>query len=512
MVHMPTLSIILVNYKVPHFLEHCLLSVRRASVGMDVETIVVDNASGDGSIELLSPRFPEVNFIQSDQNLGFAKASNLGYRASSGSIVLFLNPDTLLSEGSLRGSVEYLINNPQTGSLGIRMIDGTGRFLPESKRAFPDPATAFYKIIGLAKLFPRSPRFARYHLGHLSPDQDHSIDVVSGAFFMAPRAVLEKVGLFDEDFFMYGEDVDLSYRIRQAGYSNHYFSGSTILHFKGESTQKQSVKYVKLFYGAMSQFVRKHRLNNGFFRGGIQIAIALRAMASLFRRVIQRVGIPIFDWALILMSFFLARYGWSTQVRPEVNYPSDFSLPLSAYALIFYLTTFFSGVHSAPFRWKNHFRSLLMASGVLLVVYSLLPESLRYSRGIVTVGSIASIGLITAWRLLLLRLQLISRFTEQHLQFPLLFIGTEKSRRDIQRLYPDQPPAAFLLLEPESSTDLLVKRLDDYYSIIRFSDVVCCLDDLPAQLVFDLMMRPGNHFSYRFYASGAEAILPLRKW
>lgn len=509
---MTRLSIIIVNYKVPHFLEHCLLSVRRASLDLEVETIVVDNASDDGTIDLLSPRFPEVNFIQSDQNLGFAKASNLGYRACSGTYVLFLNPDTLLSEDSLRGPIEYLKNNPQTGALGIRMIDGRGRFLPESKRAFPDPATAFYKIIGLAKLFPRSPRFARYHLGHLSPEQDHAIDVVSGAFFMVPRTVLEKVGTFDEDFFMYGEDIDLSYRIRQSGYSNHYFSGSTILHFKGESTQKQSFKYVRLFYRAMSQFVSKHRLNNGFFRGGIQMAIALRALASLFRRSIQRVGIPIFDWALILMSFFLVRYVWSNEVRPEVIYPANISLPLSLYALIFYLTAYFSGLQKTPFRWPNYYRSLLLASGFLLVAYSLLPESLRYSRGIIIFGSIVSIGLITGWRLLLLRLQLISRFMEQEMQFPLLFIGVEKSRKDIQRLYPDQPPAAFLHLEPEASADSLNSRLEDYHSLIRFSDVVCCLDDLPTGQVFSLMTRCGDRYTYRFYSSEAESILPLRKW
>lgn len=278
---MTELSIILVNYRVAHFLEQCLLSVASASEGMDAEVIVVDNASGDGSIEYLSPRFPTVRFFLAKENLGFAKACNWGFRESRGRYILFLNPDTILSEECLRRSIDFLSEKPHAGALGIRMIDGSGKFLPESKRAFPHPATAFYKISGLAALFPRSPRFARYHLGHLSPFSDHAIDVVAGAYFLVRRSVLEQVGLFDEQFFMYGEDIDLSYRIQQAGYTNYYFSGATILHFKGESTKKQSFRYVKLFYGAMSQFVKKHRLPNRMFTVGIQIGIGLRAMMAL---------------------------------------------------------------------------------------------------------------------------------------------------------------------------------------------------------------------------------------
>jgi len=285
---MPVLSIILVNYKVPYFLEQCLLSVEKAATGLAVEVIVVDNAPGDGSIEYLAPRFPSVRFLEADQNLGFAKACNWGFRESRGCYILFLNPDTILSEDCLHRSIDFLSEKPQAGALGIRMIDGTGNFLPESKRAFPHPATAFYKISGLATLFPRSPRFARYHLGHLSPFSDQAIDVIAGAYFLVRRSVLEQVGLFDEQFFMYGEDIDLSYRIQQAGYTNYYFSGSSILHFKGESTKKQNIRYVKLFYGAMSLFVKKHRLPNRMFTVGIQIGIGLRAMMAFLGRGASR--------------------------------------------------------------------------------------------------------------------------------------------------------------------------------------------------------------------------------
>lgn len=508
---MTQLSILLVNYRVPRFLEQCLLSVRRASKGLSVEVIVVDNDSGDGSIEWLAPRFPDVRFIQSDQNLGFARASNWAYRESKGDYVLFLNPDTLLSEDCLHGSIRMLESNPSAGALGIKMIDGGGRFLRESKRAFPDPATAFYKIIGLSSLFPHSPRFARYHLGHLSPDSNHSIDVVSGAYFMVRRSVLDVVGLFDEDFFMYGEDIDLSYRIQRAGFVNLYYSGSTLLHFKGESTQKQSFRYVKLFYGAMSRFVRKHDLHGGAFRMGIQLAIGLRATLSFVRRAIQRIGIPVLDWFLILFSFLLVRQIWSTTIRPEVVYPNDLRVHMSLVALLFFLIAWVSGLQKRPFRWSDYFRSTAPATVLLLSAYSLLPESFRFSRGMIFFGSLCSMGVLAGWRKILLNWQLLSFFTEERLQFPVLLIGSESFRNRIQQQYPEERAASFFHFVPDASLPRLTEQMNGYYSLIPFTDVVISTDDLSFAETFNLMQAWGPRFSYRFYTAGADTILPLRK-
>ncbi len=477
---------------------------------MDIEVIVIDNHSEDGTIDRLSPLFPAVSFIQSLQNLGFAKASNRGFRESSGEYILFLNPDTIIAEDSLRGSIEHLRSIPKAGALGIRMIDGRGCFLRESKRAFPDTTTAFYKVIGLSGLFPRSPRFARYHLGHLANDRNHSIDVVCGAYFMVHRSVLEQVGAFDENFFMYGEDIDLSYRIQQAGYQNQYYSGATILHFKGESTRKQSFRYVKLFYGAMSQFVRKHRLQHPLFTAGIQLGIGLRAFVSALRRLIQRVGVSALDGSLILLSFLLIRSIWSTSVRPEVNYPENILLPTSLYALFYFTIALLSGLNRKPFSWSYFFRSNLFATAVLLIGYSLLPESLRYSRGMVSLGSLLSISILSCWRLLLLRLNLISPYSQERLQFPVLFIGTDQSRRQIEQLYKAQPSATFLHLEPDLSREKMTQRLNGYHALIRFSDIVFCTGDLPYRYMFSLMEEWGDRFTYRFYTPGTSFILPLR--
>jgi GT2 family glycosyltransferase len=279
---MTSLSVIIVNYNVKYFLEQCLWSVRRAEKGLDLDIRVVDNASTDGSRAYLAPRFPEVVFYWSDTNLGFSKANNRALKDCRGDAILFLNPDTILPEDCFLKCLQYLDMHPEAGALGMRMLDGSGKFLRESKRGFPGPVTALYKLTGLATLFPRSPVFARYHMGHLDPAQVHETDVLAGAFMMVRRKVLDQTGGFDEDYFMYGEDIDLSYRIRRAGWKNIYFPLCPILHFKGESTRKGSLNYVRMFYGAMAVFARKHygdwRANA--FTFSIQLAILVRGGLS----------------------------------------------------------------------------------------------------------------------------------------------------------------------------------------------------------------------------------------
>jgi GT2 family glycosyltransferase len=289
---MRSLSVIIVNYNVKFFLEQCLCSLRKAGRGLDMEILVVDNASTDNSREYLPARFPEVRFIWNGQNQGFAKANNQAIEIARGEVILFLNPDTIVPEDGLRDCLAFLDAHPRTGALGVRMIDGYGRFLRESRRGFPDPVTALFKLTGLAALFPHSRIFARYHMGHLDPDQSHPTDVLAGAFFMVRREVLAKTGGFDEAFFMYGEDIDLSYRIRQAGWENMYFAGCTILHFKGESTRKGSLNYLRMFYGAMAVFARKHygRGRASLLVIGLQAGIWLRGGVSLAGSVLRRIA------------------------------------------------------------------------------------------------------------------------------------------------------------------------------------------------------------------------------
>lgn len=251
------LSVIIVNYKVKYFLEQCLYSVHAACASLQYEIIVVDNGSNDGSREYLPEKFPDVKFIWNAGNPGFGKACNMGLEIARGEIVLFLNPDTIVPEDGFLKCVSFIRNKEKCGALGVRMIDGSGKFLRESKRGIPTASSAFFRLSGLTYLFPQSPYFSAYYASALPEQEVNAVDVLAGAFLMAPAAALRDMNGFDEDYFMYGEDVDLCFRLKKAGYVNYYYPEVTIIHFKGESTLR-SKKYIRHFYGAMQIFIRKH--------------------------------------------------------------------------------------------------------------------------------------------------------------------------------------------------------------------------------------------------------------
>jgi GT2 family glycosyltransferase len=235
------LSVIIVNYNVKYFLEQCLFSVKKALEGIESEIFVVDNNSVDGSCQMIKEKFVDIKLIENDENEGFSYANNQAIRMATGEYILLLNPDTVVEERTFAKCIKFMEGHPEAGGLGVKMIDGKGNFLPESKRALPTPLVAFFKIFGISKLFPGSKLFNKYHLGYLDPGKTHEIDVLPGAFMFLTKDALDKIGLLDEDFFMYGEDIDLSYRLLLGGFKNYYFPETTIIHYKGESTKKGSL-------------------------------------------------------------------------------------------------------------------------------------------------------------------------------------------------------------------------------------------------------------------------------
>ena len=280
------LSIIIVSYNVKQLLRECLDAVSLATAGFDSEVIIVDNASSDGSLEYLQPLFPQFRFIGSKLNLGFAKANNMALALAKGTYVLFLNPDTVIPPDSLKKCMRFMTDHPDAGALGVRMLNASGEFLKESKRGFPSPQVSLWKMTGLARLFPRSRIFAKYYLGHLDEHSIHPVDVLSGAFMFIRKEVLDRTGGFDERFFMYAEDIDLSHRIILAGFVNYYFPEVTILHYKGESTRKD-FRYDRQFYLAMSQFVRKYYgrgIYSFFLDAAIALFLSLHSLKLLFHR------------------------------------------------------------------------------------------------------------------------------------------------------------------------------------------------------------------------------------
>ena len=282
------LTVVIVSYNVSHYLLQCLDSLGSALRGVDSEVIVVDNHSRDDSVALVREFHPEVKVIENIHNLGFSKANNIALRRARGEYALLLNPDTIVADNTISDCLAFLDRHPDAGAAGVMMLNADGTVAPESRRGVPTPMTSFYKLSGLCKLFPRSRRFGRYYLGHLSWQSPQQIDIVSGAFCMLRCSVLQKVGLLDEDYFMYGEDIDLSYRILKHGATNWYLPYH-ILHYKGESTQKSSFRYVHVFYQAMLIFFRKHFANLGILvTVPIKIAIWCKAFVALVAMLTNR--------------------------------------------------------------------------------------------------------------------------------------------------------------------------------------------------------------------------------
>ena len=285
------LSIIIVNYNVKHYIEQCLHSVFTsiAHAALEAEIFIVDNASSDQSVEYLHSRFPQqeypnLHIIANARNVGFSRANNQAVALATGKYILFLNPDTLITEDTLRECFHFAEQQTDFGALGVKMLSDSGHFAMESRRGLPTPWVSFCKMSGMTALFPKSRTFARYYMSFLDRQQSAKIEIISGAFMMVSQKALQQCGSFDETFFMYGEDIDLSYRFIKGGFKNYYLP-TPILHYKGESTQKNSYRYVHVFYEAMLIFFRKHYENlSPFFTIPIKCAIIVRAFIALIQQ------------------------------------------------------------------------------------------------------------------------------------------------------------------------------------------------------------------------------------
>lgn len=284
------LAILIVNYNVKYYLEQCLNSVLKSIKNIDAEIFVVDNHSRDGSIEYLEKKFPQVKFVASQHNLGFSRANNLILREVECEYALLLNPDTIVGENTIREVLEFMDAHPKAGGAGVRMLKANGENAMESRRGLPTLQTSFYKMCGLTGKYPTHKRFGRYYMGYLPWTEPAKIEVMSGAFCILRKTALDKIGLLDEDFFMYGEDIDISYRLLKGGFEN-WFIPTSILHYKGESTHRSSFRYVHVFYQAMLIFFKKHYKNYQIWLTGIiKMAIYLKATLALLKMLSEKVN------------------------------------------------------------------------------------------------------------------------------------------------------------------------------------------------------------------------------
>lgn len=283
------LTVVIVSYNVKYYLEQCLDSLYRALKGIEAEIYVVDNHSKDNSVEYLQQRFDKVKFIACNHNLGFARANNLAINRTESEYILLLNPDTIVGENTIKDSIAFMDSHSDAGGLGVQMLKCNGESALESRRGLPTPLTAFYKMCGLCAKYPKNRKFGKYYMGYLSWDKPGQIEVISGAYCFLRRSAINKAGALDEDFFMYGEDIDLSYRILKNGFINWYIPVK-ILHYKGESTQKSSFRYVHVFYDAMLIFFKKHYGNVALWISTpIKMAIYFKAACALLKMVFNRI-------------------------------------------------------------------------------------------------------------------------------------------------------------------------------------------------------------------------------
>lgn len=497
------LSIVIVNYNVKYFLEQCLHSVQKACKGLESEIFVVDNNSVDGSVKMIQERFPEVILIDNKDNKGFSKANNQAIRRSKGEYVLLLNPDTIVEDDTLQKVVRFMDEHPDGGGLGVKMLDGKGKYLPESKRGLPLPVVAFYKVCGLTALFPRSKVFARYYMGHLDKDQIHEVDILAGAFILLRKTVLDKTGLLDETFFMYGEDIDLSYRITQAGYKNYYYPETRIIHYKGESTKKSSMNYVFVFYNAMIIFAKKHftQKNARSFSLLINLAIYLRAFLSILNRFFIRISFPLLDSVLLYGGIFFMKIYWEKAIIfPEGgHYPPEFLfIAVPIYILIWLTCVYLLGGYEKPIRIPKIIQGMVAGTIIILVLYSLLSEQYRFSRAVIIFGAIWGIILMPGIRFILHLMNLKSAQ-----------IGTVKNRRFIIVGEKDEAERVSGLLQQtvinpafiglvsyhhhKLNTNGFIGHLGQIQEIItihKIDEVIFCAKDVPAQVIIDKMSEP----------------------
>jgi len=533
------LSVVIVNYNVRAFLEQALLSVRKAMQGIAGEVWVVDNHSVDDSVRMVREKFPEVKLIANTGNPGFAIANNQAIRQSQGEYVLLLNPDTLVEEDTFHKCLAFMDTHPDAGALGVKLIDGSGAFLPESKRGFPSPWVAFCKTVGLSAIFSKNSLFNGYYQGHLGENETNPVDVLAGCFMFIRRAALDKSGLLDEAFFMYGEDIDLSYRIIQAGYKNYYFPETKIIHYKGESTKKGSLNYVRTFYQAMIIFTRKHFTGRraGLFIAMLQAAIWLRAGLTLAKNVVQRIWLPLADAAVIFCGLILLKDFWAGYYYKDPDYFKTpvlwFNFPL--YTAVWLLSVWLNGGYDQRYDLRRLLRGLGLGTLLLAAIYGFLELEYRPSRALLLLGAAWAALALTGLRTLLhfgeFRNFRIGRDRVKNL----VIVGSPGESARVTGLLNQAgvaknligvvaPPgtvpgevaaavnsASEPVLEGRFSAPLLgglgEAPLDEIVRIFRVEELIFCSKDIRAQDILTWMTRLGPSISYKIVPEESLSII-----
>lgn len=478
---------------------------------------MVDNNSKDGSVDLVRREFPDVKVIANLDNRGFSRANNQAIRECSGELVLLLNPDTVVEEDCLKTCIEHFQANPSTGGLGVRMIDGTGHFLPESKRGLPTPDVAFYKMSGLNSFFPKHPKFGKYYLSYQDPEAENKVEVLSGAFMMMRKSVLDQIGLLDETYFMYGEDIDLSHRIRLAGFENVYLPQAYIIHYKGESTRKETANYVRAFYGAMVIFAKRY-----FTKGQAAVlsfllypAIYTKAILALISRGLQKALLPVVDAGLIFGLMLLLKQYWENNIKAleGVHYPPIYvQVFIPIYIGIWLLSVFFSGGYDRPFSFWRLIRGIGIGTVFLLAAYGLLSESYRFSRGLIVVGAFFSMVGLSGLRLILHRLGLGTFLEVANTHRKTLFVGSGVEANRILSLLQKANVGlrylGFLSDDAEAGKLGTVAELDKAISVLKPDEIIFLGASCSNSFIISTMRRLADSgIAFKIAPAGSDYVI-----
>ncbi len=504
------LSIIIVNYNVKHFLKKLLQSINHSKVNFDFEIWVVDNNSVDGSIGMLKAEYPKVHLIENHKNIGFSKACNQAIKVAKGAYVLLLNPDTIVQEDTFQKVIQFMDEHQDAGALGVKMIDGTGNYLPESKRGLPTPAVSFYKMSGLSKLFAKSKRFGKYHLTFLDKHKTHKIDVLSGAFMLIRKSVLEEVGYLDEDYFMYGEDIDLSYRIQKAGYNNYYFPDTEIIHYKGESTKKGSLNYVRLFYKAMIIFTEKHFKRNTAITFFLKAGIYLRAFVAGVSRILKRMFWPITDALSIAGVFLWLKEFWQSYVK-DVTFPdsfTQFNIPL--YVGIWMISMFYTGTYDKPFKRKKLTTGILVGTLIISIIYAFLDLKLRSSRGMIVAGALLSFLFLNLLRFIVSAIK-----REGHPLFngktQYIVVGNKQEALNIQNLLAQNSlkKSYIGMVSDQVTQESLgsIHQLEEIVRVYQPSEVIFASENLENKAIIKAMSELSGKVNFKIAPQGVESLI-----
>ena len=413
---------------------------------------------------------------------------------------MLLNPDTVVEEETFSKCLQFMDAHPDAGALGIKMMDGKGNYLPESKRGLPTPWVAFYKIFGLSSIFPNSKKFARYYMGHLDKNFNHEVEILAGAFMLMRKTTLDETGLLDETFFMYGEDIDLSYRITQSGYKNYYFADSSIIHYKGESTKKGSLNYVYVFYKAMIIFAEKHFSQSyaKFFRFFILMAIYLRAGLSLIKRFVSALALPLLDSGILILGLYYIKEYWEHNHRFVVG--GEYSLELirvafPLYALGWIAGIFLNGGYEKPAKISQVIKGVFVGSIAILVAYSLLSEEFRFSRAILLLGAIWASFSIPLVRFAIQKITGQKLLVSSDSSKRVLIVGLEDEAQRVEQLIKQannsisyvafvNPPEQNI--EGENYTGKF-EQISDMITVFDITEVVFCARDVSSNFILNKM-------------------------